>query len=64
MNLIQENVLSFFYIQYVTRVVEGWKKKIIQFDLYSSRKFSLLRVRHLYNNSNMRNATNIGTLRC
>lgn len=64
MNLIQENVLSLFYIQYVTRVVEGWKKKIIQFDLYSSRKFSLLRVRHLYNNSNMRNATNIGTLRC
>lgn len=60
MNLIQENVFSFFYIQYVTRIVEGWKKKLSN----SSRKFSLLRVRHLYNNSNMRNATNIGTLRC
>lgn len=65
MNLIQENVLSFSYIQYVTRIVEEWEKKIIQFDLYSSRKFSLFRRdRHLYNNSNMRNATNIGTLRC
>lgn len=28
MNLIQENVLSFFYIQYVTRIVEEWKKKL------------------------------------
>lgn len=64
MNLIQENVLHFSCIQYVTRIVEEWKK-IIQFDLYSSRKFSLFRRdRHLYNNSNMRNATNIGTLRC
>lgn len=61
MNLIQENVLSFSCIQYVTRIVEEWKK-IIQFDLYSSRKFSLFRRdRHLYNNSNMRNDTNIGT---
>ena len=64
MNLIQENILSFSCIQYVTRIVEEWKK-IIQFDLYSSRKFSLFRRdRHLNNNSNMRNATNIGTLRC
>lgn len=28
MNLIQENVLSFSYIQYVTRIVEEWKKKL------------------------------------
>lgn len=27
MNLIQENVLSFSYIQYVTRIVEEWEKK-------------------------------------
>ena len=28
MNLIQENVLSFSYIQYVTRIVEEWNKKL------------------------------------
>lgn len=28
MNLIQENVLSFSYIQYVTRIVEEWGKNL------------------------------------